>query len=230
MSATYIVGSGSTTVNAGCLFRCLSRIFSEPPRLVVVDLRPLQLVRIIDVDGLPFREEIDGRDRRFAMPVASLLGAAEGQMRLGPNRRRVHVNDSGVKVARGLKSLIHIARINRRRQSVRNAVSHFNSLLEAIDWNDRDDGTKNLFLRDAHLRRAIAKYGRGVEPALLERAAFETIPPGEELGPFVLANFDVAHHGLQLLLVDTWSHIYIRIKTYAPPYRFHTVHNAVNDF
>ena len=43
----------------------------------VIDLRSLQLVGVIDVDGFPGGEEIDGAIA-FAMSVAGVLYAAEG--------------------------------------------------------------------------------------------------------------------------------------------------------
>src|SRR6266566_2111569 len=65
----------------------------------VVDLGALELVGIIDVDGLPFGEEINGGDGGFAVAIAGLLSAAKGQMRFRPNRGGVDVDDSGVHIA-----------------------------------------------------------------------------------------------------------------------------------
>src|SRR5271157_6387068 len=44
---------------------------------------------MVDVDGLPHGEEIDGGDSSFAVAVAGLLGAAEGQLRFRANCRCV---------------------------------------------------------------------------------------------------------------------------------------------
>src|SRR5271155_1528518 len=159
MSATYIVESVSSAVNvvrlsSSCLGPQLIRRV-----LIVVDLRSLQLVGIVDVNSLPFGEEIDGGDRRFAVAVPGLLGAAKRQMRFGAYCWRVDVDDSRVEIARSHKGLVYVARVNRGRQSIRHAVGDFNSLLETVDGDNRDHRAEDLFLRDAHLRRAIAKHG-----------------------------------------------------------------------
>src|SRR5437660_11746248 len=80
--------------------------------LIVVDLSALELVRIIDVHGLPLGEEIDRCDGCFAVAVAGLLRATEGQMRLCANRRSVYVDSSGVQIARGLERAVHVARVD----------------------------------------------------------------------------------------------------------------------
>src|SRR5579863_9283863 len=127
------------------------------------------------------------------MAVAGLLGASEGQVRFCADGWGVDVDDAGVKIARGLKSLIDVARVNLCGQSVGNAVGNFNSLLEAVDRNHRDHGAKDFFLGDAHLRRAIAKHGGRVEPTLRVNATVQAISPGEELRSFVFADLDVTH-------------------------------------
>ena len=73
--------------------------------LIVIDLRALELVGIIDVHRLPLGEEIDRGDGRFAVAVAGLLRAAEGQVGLCANRRRVYVDNSGVQIASGLEEI-----------------------------------------------------------------------------------------------------------------------------
>src|SRR6266581_9573796 len=85
--------------------------------LIIVDLRALELVGIIDVHRLPLGEEIDRGDSRFAVAVAGLLGAPEGQVSLRANRRRVYVDNSRVEIARGLESAVHVSRVNGSRKS-----------------------------------------------------------------------------------------------------------------
>src|SRR5215468_10567540 len=61
--------------------------FSVPLRagdLELVYLRLLQLAAVIDVDRLPFRENIERRSHRaFAVAVAGGFGPAEGQVDFG---------------------------------------------------------------------------------------------------------------------------------------------------
>ena len=100
-------------------------------------------------------------------------------MRFRANRRRIHVNDSGIQIAHGCERLVDVARVNRRRQSVRHAIGDFNGLLEIVHGNHRDHRPKNFFLGDAHARRAIAEHGRLVEPALSVRAFVQPIATGQ---------------------------------------------------
>src|SRR6266851_9476251 len=80
--------------------------------LIVIDLSALELVRIVDVDGLPFGEEIDGGNGGFAVAVAGLLRAAEGQVCFRANRRGVDVDNPRVQIAGGLEGAIHVARVD----------------------------------------------------------------------------------------------------------------------
>src|SRR4051794_41968850 len=61
--------------------------------LLIVDLRPLQLAAVVDVDRLPLREHLERGLPRFAMPVAGLLHPAPRQDRRGAPRSRLHAGD-----------------------------------------------------------------------------------------------------------------------------------------
>src|SRR2546425_4147235 len=63
-------------------------------RRLRINLRALQPVAVINVNSLPLRIEVQRRRRRFAVPVACLLGAAEGQVGLCSDRGSVHVKDA----------------------------------------------------------------------------------------------------------------------------------------
>src|SRR5215472_13927400 len=157
-TAISIVESVSSAVNAHTRRNCFSSS--------VVDLGALQLVGIIDVDGLPFGEEINGGDSGFAVAIAGLLCAAKRQMGFCANRRRVDVDDPGVQVANGLEGAVHVSCVNRSGKAVRYAVCHFNGLVQVADWNHRHDRAEDLLLGNAHVWRAITEDRRGTEPAL----------------------------------------------------------------
>src|SRR5258708_33399479 len=105
-------------------------------QLIIVNLGALELVGIVDVNRLPFREEIDGGNGGFAVAVASLLRASEGQVGLGADRRRVHVDNSGVEIAGGLEGAIHVSRVDGSGKSVSHAVRHIDCLFQAVNRND----------------------------------------------------------------------------------------------
>src|SRR5256885_13452497 len=123
--------------------------------LRVVDLRALQLIGVVDVQRLPLGVEVDGGDGCLAMAIAGLLGAAKGQMRLGPNGRRIDINDAGEQIARRAEGAIHVARINRCGKAIGHAISHIDGFVEAADGDHRYDRPKNLLLRDAHFGAAV---------------------------------------------------------------------------
>src|SRR5690242_11045499 len=81
--------------------------FPTSASIRVVNLRPLQLVRIVDIERLPLGIEINGRNRRLAVTVAGLLCAAERQVRLRSDGRRIHIDDAGVDIAHRRERLVH---------------------------------------------------------------------------------------------------------------------------
>ena len=98
-----------------------------------VDLRPLQLVGVIDVDGFPGGVEVERAGAAFAMAVAGLLDAAEGQMDFGADGGRVDVGDAGFQVAHGAEGAVDVARVERGGEAVMDAVGDFDGLVEVVD-------------------------------------------------------------------------------------------------
>ena len=66
---------------------------------------------------------------RWPLPVS--FDAAERQVHLGADGRRVDVEDAGVHVAHGHEGLVDVARVDRRRQAVLHAVADLDRLLRA---------------------------------------------------------------------------------------------------
>src|SRR5690242_14249724 len=64
------------------------------PLLSRVDLRPLQATAVIDVDRLPLRELVERHRAGFPVTIAGVLHAAEGQLDLGADGRRVDIDDA----------------------------------------------------------------------------------------------------------------------------------------
>src|SRR5260370_40147210 len=117
-------------------------------QLIVIDLCALELVGIVDVNRLPFREEIDGSNGGFAVAVAGLLRAPEGQVGLGADRRRVHVDNSGVEITGSLKGTIHVSRVDLGGRRIIKKKSHINGLVEAVNRGNRKNWDKNRIIRN----------------------------------------------------------------------------------
>src|SRR5204862_8277286 len=70
---------------------------SPRPSAGGVDLRLLQLAAVVDVDGLPFGENVQGRLSCLAVAVTGVLRAAERQMHL--DRKSTRLNSSHVEIS-----------------------------------------------------------------------------------------------------------------------------------
>ena len=147
--------------------------------LVVVDLSALEFVGIVDVDGFPFGEEIDGGDGGFTMAIAGLLGAAKGEMSFCADGGCIDVDDAGVKIAKSGEGSVDVAGVHGSGQAVGDAVGDVNSLLEIVDGNHRNDGTEDFFLSDVHLGIAIGEDGGLVKPSFGVSAFVESMAAGE---------------------------------------------------
>ena len=55
--------------------------------LDVIDLGSLQTAAEIDVDGFPFREDVQRRGAGFAVSIPGVLGPAKRQVHFGADRR-----------------------------------------------------------------------------------------------------------------------------------------------
>jgi hypothetical protein len=75
------------------------------------------------------------------------------------------------------------------------------------ELGDREDGSKDLFLEDAHLVVAGEDGGLDVEAVLEVAAEVSLLAAGEALGTFCLADGDVLEDLLLLVLGGLWAHL-----------------------
>src|SRR2546426_7413664 len=68
------------------------------PGPLVVDLGFLKLPAEVHIDGLPLREDVEGRVTGLPMAVTGLLGPSERKLDLCADGGRVHVEDPGEEV------------------------------------------------------------------------------------------------------------------------------------
>src|SRR5437660_11109708 len=104
--------------------------------LRIIDLRPLQPVGIIHINGLPLGVELNGSQPALAMSIACGFGASERQRHLGADGGRVDIGYAGIDVAHGPESIIHIARVNSRRAAIGHAIRYLTRLVETITGNE----------------------------------------------------------------------------------------------
>src|SRR5262245_52543 len=87
-----------------------ARLLPPPPTSLAVDLRALELARVVDVDRLPLGEDVERRLAGLAVAVAGVLRAAEGQVNLGADGAGVDVRDPGLEIAHGAESTVDVLR------------------------------------------------------------------------------------------------------------------------
>ena len=117
----------------------------------------MQFVGVVDVDGFPGSEEVDGA-QAFAVAVAGAFYAAEGEMDFGADGGGVDVGDSGFEVAHGGEGAVHVFGVERRGQAVVDGVGDLNGLLEGVEFDEADYGAEDLFAGDAHGGSDAAQY------------------------------------------------------------------------
>src|SRR5438105_13701814 len=83
------------------------------------------------------------------------------------DRRRVHIEDPCIHITHRDESAIDILRVDGRREPELNAIADLDSVLQRIAWNERDNWSEDLFLRNSHLRRYIAEDRRFYKIAIL---------------------------------------------------------------
>src|ERR671910_844409 len=183
--------------------------------LDVVDLRPLELAGVVDVDGLPLREDIERRLAGLAVAVARVLRAAEGEVDLRAGRARIDVRDPGLQIAHRAEGLVHVAREDRGREAVADPVRDPDRLVEALDRDQCSRRPEDLLLRDPHLRVDVREDRRPVEEPLPEVALVHLLATREELGALVRADAGVGMDLVEGLAVDHRAEIGLGIPARA---------------
>ena len=104
--------------------------------------------------------------------------------------------------------------------AVRDVVGDLDRLVERSARDDRHDRPEDLFLRDSHRRRDVGEDGRLVKEAVRVRAGRQPLAAARERRAFLLADLDVAHDLLELLLADRRAHLRRRVEAIADAQRF----------
>src|SRR5436190_14896623 len=167
-----------------------------------VDLRLLELPRVVDVDRLPLGEDVERGLTGFAVAVAGVLGPAEREMHLGADRPRVDVRDPGLEVAHRAEGRVHVAGEDRRRKPELDPVRDADRLVDILHADQRGGGPEDLLLRDPHPGVDVTEDRRPVEVAVAEPVAAGHLAAGQELGALVLPDRRVRVDFLERALVD----------------------------
>src|SRR5690606_5379145 len=166
-----------------------------------VDLRPLQLARVVDVDRLPFGEGFQRLHGRFPVAVARAAGPAEGQVHLSARGAVVDVYDPGGHVPGRPQGLVDVPGVDAARETVGGVVVDADGFLQAVDGDDDRRRTEDLLLGDAHPRVDVREQRRAVKEALRAIAFPIDFAAAEQARAFLDADARIAVHPLQLLFV-----------------------------
>src|SRR5438477_4308603 len=170
--------------------------------LLDVDLRALELARVVDVDRLPLGEDVERRLAGLTVAVARVLRAAEGQVHLGADRPGVHVRDPGLEVAHRPERVVDVAREDRGREPILDPVRDADRLVDVAHLHERGRRAEDLLLRDAHPRVDASVDRRPVEVAASKIAVGRNLAAGEELRALAGADLRVRVDLLERGLVD----------------------------
>ena len=100
---------------------------------------------------------------------------------------------------------IHIARPHRTTKTKRCAIGNAHRFLFRIKRNDREYGSENFFLRNAHIGLHIIENCRlDIEAA---RLLHDLLSAQSKARAFLLANRDILQHTFHVFLFDHRTHL-----------------------
>src|SRR5688572_7721799 len=99
-------------------------------RLDLVNLRTLELATEVNINGLPFRENIQHLSSCLTMAIAGRFCTAKRQVHFSTDRRGIHIKDAGVHFVHRFESAIDVLRVDGCRESITNTVSDLNRVFE----------------------------------------------------------------------------------------------------
>src|SRR5512134_97769 len=187
---------------------------------VVVDLRPLQRAAVVGVADLGLRVELVHLPPALAVAVAGLLDAAEGEVRLRADGRRVDVGDPVVQVLERPEGQVDVPGVDRAGEAVLDPVVHPDRLVVAPHPEDAQHRAEDLLLGDPHGRLHAGEDRGPVEPPPLRSGAGGPLPAQDQLRPLLLPDLHVPLDLLPARLVDQGPHVGGRLEPGAQPQRF----------
>src|SRR4051812_23625575 len=167
----------------------------------LVNLRLALGPGVVNVDDLELGVEVERDAALLARSNTGALHAAERNLRFTAGGAGVHVRDAGFNAINELENLGHVARVNRGAQPEAHAVGNFDGFFQILHANYGEDGAEYFLLGDAHSRLYVVEDGRRAEQALIVMAAAEAISAANQLGPFLLADFQMLENRVELRVV-----------------------------
>src|SRR4029077_4733945 len=131
------------------------------------------------------------------------------------DRRSIDVSDAGLKVADCRKCLVHVLRVQRRRQAVFDVIGDRDGIFEIVAGDDRNHGPENLFLRNAHLGIDLGENSGLEEPAVLIFTLVEPVAASYKFRAFGFPDLDVVQVSVELVLVHRRTHLDGLVETIA---------------
>src|SRR6201999_3104951 len=126
---------------------------------------------------------------------------------------------------------VGVARVDRSRQAVSDAVGNLNRMIEVAAFDDRNDRAEDFFLLDAHPLFYAREHGRLDEEAMFQVAAFGALAAAHQLRfVFVLANFYVAQNLFERRLIDDRADVSLVAEAVAQAQALRAINQHLREF
>src|SRR5262245_7592457 len=152
---------------------------------------PPSLDLVLQVDGAKLRIKINSNTSLLTKTRAGSLGAAKRQLILDACRRQVDNNQAGFDPVNIAEHLVQLVGEQRSRESKFHIVRDLNRGIKVLHRDNGEHRSKDLFLRDRHLRRDFGKNGRLDEIALVVCRPAQPVASTEQPGTFPLSDVDI---------------------------------------
>src|SRR6266516_3852792 len=152
-------------------------------------------------------------------------------MRPRADRWRIDVGDAGVQIGNRLEGAVDVARVERARQAILDAVVDLNRVREILRLQDGKHRPKDFLLLDPHPRLDASGHRRLVEPAAFQTfVSLWNIATERDARPFSLRNVDVFGHLLPRLFVDQWTNFGLGVEPRTEPQLAGAIDEHLHEF
>src|SRR5579884_2376680 len=148
-----------------------------------VDIGCARAPCVVEEHALELGEELEALLGHLPSPDPAPFHAAKRDLGLAADRRRVDVHHPGLDVVHEPHDRVGIARIDRRRQAVAQAVHDPEGFLERVDLDQGEHGAEDLLLCDPVGPPDVTEHRRLHEKSPRMRSAVQPPAAGQQARP-----------------------------------------------
>lgn len=147
-------------------------------------------------------------------PDTGLFKAAGRELRAAGDSG-IHPQSARFQIAEALDRFIQIRRPDAGRQPVAGVIGNADRLFIAVEWGDAEHRAEDLFAENGHFRGHIIENG-GFDKQPIPGG--NRVAAGEQGGTLIFSLFDIAEHGLVVLLSNNRANLGVFIQRIAAAY------------